>query len=142
MKVYADQIPPEGVTLEEATDPSVFELDTEIVKFKSPLRIKADIFKITNAVTVDVALHTFTTLTCSRCLKEFDVDFAKDLKLNYQVEKTDRIIDLTPDIRQEILLDYPIKPLCKPDCRGLCLCCGKNLNEAECGCKRDGQTNT
>ena len=33
-----------------------------------------------------------------------------------------------------ILLELPTKFLCKPDCKGLCHQCGKNLNEGKCGC--------
>ena len=38
---------------------------------------------------------------------------------------------------EEFSLALPVKPLCRPDCRGLCPECGKNLNEGACGCSRD-----
>ncbi|MDP2905278.1 MAG: DUF177 domain-containing protein [Candidatus Omnitrophota bacterium] len=44
------------------------------------------------------------------------------------------MIDLTEDIREGIMLDYPIKPLCKPDCSGLCPVCGADLNVHKCRC--------
>ncbi|MBI2324444.1 MAG: DUF177 domain-containing protein [Chloroflexi bacterium] len=37
-------------------------------------------------------------------------------------------IDLTPLIREEVILAMPLKPLCRPDCRGLCPVCGTDLN--------------
>ena len=37
-------------------------------------------------------------------------------------------IDLGPVVREYLMLEYPIKPLCKPDCQGLCTVCGENLN--------------
>ncbi len=39
-------------------------------------------------------------------------------------------IDLTPLIREEVILAMPLKPLCRPDCRGLCAVCGEDLNVA------------
>ena len=33
------------------------------------------------------------------------------------------------------LLETPISPVCKPDCQGLCMECGQNLNEKDCGHK-------
>ena len=128
MKIDINKIPLEGLTLEEQVNPSVLDLETDIVKFSGPIKIKAEVSKITNAITVSLSLNGLIHLNCSRCLKEFEVGLKKDLRLNYQVNRTEPIIDLDQDIREEIILDYPIKPLCNPDCRGLCPKCGKNLN--------------
>jgi uncharacterized protein len=38
-------------------------------------------------------------------------------------------IDLTPLLREELILATPLAPLCTPDCKGLCLVCGRDLNE-------------
>ena len=38
-------------------------------------------------------------------------------------------IDLTPLLREELFLATPLAPLCRPDCKGLCLTCGRDLNE-------------
>lgn len=35
---------------------------------------------------------------------------------------------------QDLLLTLPTKTLCREDCKGLCLKCGKNLNDEECIC--------
>ncbi|MDD5195443.1 MAG: DUF177 domain-containing protein, partial [Candidatus Omnitrophica bacterium] len=40
------------------------------------------------------------------------------------------------DIREEVLLNFPMKVLCKPDCKGLCPGCGANLNNEVCKCKQ------
>ena len=37
-------------------------------------------------------------------------------------------------VYDEILLNWPMKILCRPDCKGVCPVCGKNLNDGECGC--------
>jgi len=46
-------------------------------------------------------------------------------------------LDLASLLWEEFSLALPVKPLCKPDCRGLCPVCGKNLNEGACGCSPD-----
>lgn len=46
-------------------------------------------------------------------------------------------LDLASLLWEEFSLALPVKPLCKPDCRGLCPVCGKNLNEGACSCSRD-----
>ena len=170
MKIDINKIPLEGLTLEGEVNPSVLDVETDTVKFSEPIKIRAEVSKITNAVTVNLSLGGSIHLNCSRCLREFNVALKKVLRLNYQVDKTEpvidtstssfdklrtnpeqtkcvegslsvngersRTIDLDQDIREEIILDYPIKPLCNPDCKGLCPKCGKNLNEGGCNCKQ------
>ncbi|MDH2903577.1 MAG: YceD family protein [Actinomycetota bacterium] len=43
-------------------------------------------------------------------------------------------IDLAPMVRDAILLELPLAPLCRDDCRGLCPYCGIDRNEASCDC--------
>ena len=128
MKIDINKIPLEGLTLEEKVSPSALDLETDTVKLSGPIKIRAEVSRVTNAVTVGLSLSGSILLSCSRCLKEFNVALKKIPRLNYQVDKSEPIIDLDQDIREEIILDYPIKPLCNPDCKGLCPKCGKNLN--------------
>ncbi len=44
------------------------------------------------------------------------------------------IINLKDFLREQILLQVPMKPLCSDDCRGLCQYCGQDLNIAQCSC--------
>jgi uncharacterized protein len=39
------------------------------------------------------------------------------------------VVDITDDIRQEIILAYPMIPICQQNCKGLCPVCGQNLNQ-------------
>lgn len=43
-------------------------------------------------------------------------------------------LDLEAFLWEEFSLALPVKPLCRPDCKGLCPSCGKNLNEGPCAC--------
>ncbi len=45
----------------------------------------------------------------------------------------DAILDLEPLLREYMLLDFPMRPLCRPDCQGLCPVCGTDLNLSDCG---------
>jgi uncharacterized protein len=47
---------------------------------------------------------------------------------------TTKAVEVADEVRQSLLLALPVKPLCRPDCRGLCTRCGKNLNAGACGC--------
>lgn len=134
MKIEINRLQPEPLILEETASAASLDLETDINKFRSPLKIRAEVSKITNAITAKIALKGIMFLSCSRCLNEFDMGMEKDLLLNYAVDKEQLMLDLNPDIREEIILDYPLKPLCRIDCKGLCPKCGKNLNEGKCNC--------
>jgi uncharacterized protein len=92
-------------------------------------------------------------LECSRCLKEIRRTRREriealyvpetDLRVELQLKERDIdtlfydgvSIDLEQLVRDAIILSIPMNPHCKPDCKGLCPGCGRNLNEEECTCK-------
>ena len=134
MKININQVLPEGLALEEEVNPATLDLDTDIVRFHRPIKVKAEVYKIADTVTVELLLDASMCMICSRCLNEFEADFIKRMQLNYPVNELEPLIDLGPDIREEIILNYPIKPLCNSNCKGLCPQCGENLNEGGCSC--------
>lgn len=134
MKIDINKIPLEGLTLAEEFNPRELDIETDIIKFRTPVKIKARFTRVTNAVTVNLSLEALMHTSCSRCLDEFDIKSKKNIALNFQANSQEPVIDLGPQIREEIILDYPIKPLCKTDCKGLCPKCGKNLNQGGCTC--------
>ena len=54
------------------------------------------------------------------------------------LDETDFIIGYNLDTEKlvygELLVNWPMKTLCREDCKGICRKCGKNLNEGSCGC--------
>ncbi|MDR2140533.1 MAG: DUF177 domain-containing protein [Deltaproteobacteria bacterium] len=87
-------------------------------------------------------------LTCHRCLALFEdkigdtIEESVDLVAPGEeaadretvVEVVDNHFDLTPLLCELLWLSWPMKVLCRPDCLGLCLSCGANLNEGLCSC--------
>jgi uncharacterized protein len=85
-----------------------------------------------------------TILECVRCLKEFTYPLQwqfselyafrqKDVSESGLMLPEDAHIDLAPLLREYALLEIPIKPLHDPDCKGLCIECGQDLNIKDCG---------
>jgi uncharacterized protein len=138
VKVDIRRLPQEGsIKLEEVCSASILELDNEGVKLISPLHIQAEVSKDLGTINVNANIKTRISLTCSRCLDNFEKDINKELRFRYPINSTDSIVDLTDQIRQEIILsNIPIKPICSDSCKGLCPNCGKNLNSEECKCSK------
>jgi uncharacterized protein len=47
----------------------------------------------------------------------------------------DETVDLTALVRDAVVLELPLAPLCRDDCAGLCATCGQDRNEATCTCQ-------
>ena len=47
---------------------------------------------------------------------------------------SDETVDLGPLVRDALVLELPMAPLCRPDCAGLCPACGADRNVGDCGC--------
>jgi uncharacterized protein len=71
---------------------------------------------------------------CARCLDDVRITVSVK-KLCFHFEKVkDLEVDLTDDVREELLLAVPSCFYCSPDCKGICPVCGANLNREECSC--------
>ncbi len=124
------------VTLVESENPQGLDLEATGIQISSPIEIKAQVTKLQDTLDIKIALKTEAALQCSRCLNETDIVISKNMRLDYTITTQDTTIDISEDIRQELMLEYPLKPLCSLECKGLCVTCGKNLNEGPCGCKK------
>lgn len=134
MKIRINEIPNSGLALSESLDAIAWELNRPDISFAEPLKIRAFVTKNRESLSVEGEINSVFILTCSRCLKEFKKPLEKSIRLFFEL-KGENTIDISNGIREGILLDYPIKILCSKDCKGLCMKCGKDLNEGPCGCK-------
>lgn len=134
MKIKLNEVSKEGLSVKETYDADALDLVRGDLKFVSPIDVSAFITKEQDDLYAHIEASGMIEMICARCLAPYGMDFKREFDFSYDIRgKTS--LDLTADIRQEIILEYPIKPLCKPDCKGLCQSCGKNLNEGDCGCK-------
>ncbi len=72
---------------------------------------------------------------CSRCADWFhNILRVPDFVRSYVLSSENEAIDLTGDMREDILLALPMNSVCSSECRGLCPGCGVNLNKQACAC--------
>lgn len=73
---------------------------------------------------------------CARCADTFQCDLqVKDLCIMRE-KVAEQEVDLTEEIREELLLSVPMRFLCSEDCQGICNGCHVNLNQEKCKCKK------
>ena len=110
--------------------------------------------KTQEGVLVDAKLDVDAVLTCGRCLGEYPLNLTFDIEEEFflivdldtghsmsapvdsEGEQIDEAftLDLSEVVRQYIITNTPMKPLCSAECSGLCQSCGANLNLQECQC--------
>ena len=95
-------------------------------------------------------------LRCVRCLEDYDDPVKTDSSLMVEVRDQEREpdeelelqekdldllslsapeLDTKPLVMEQLQLGVPMKPLCRPECAGLCAECGKDLNQGPCDCR-------
>ncbi|MEE1027235.1 MAG: DUF177 domain-containing protein [Agathobacter sp.] len=135
-------------TVELALDSFESKLGTFAILRKSPVTLEisnqeSKRLLISGTVDIEVAIP------CDRCLEDvptnihFDIDKTLTIGENIvdeEMEETDYLIGFELDVEKlvyaEILVNWPMKVLCKDDCEGICRVCGMNLNKGTCNCER------
>jgi uncharacterized metal-binding protein YceD (DUF177 family) len=102
------------------------QLKDDMCRAEKPLRYDLQIQEIENELLVQGEVSLALQCECVRCLKKFEhtlelPNWTRLLPLEGE-EKTpvdNDCVDLTPFLREDILLEFPQHPLCETDCRGL-----------------------
>ncbi|MBI4301031.1 MAG: DUF177 domain-containing protein [Chloroflexi bacterium] len=130
-----------------------YELAAEKTELTPAIDGEVEFLRTHRSILVRGRLKTTLSMECGRCLDRFEYPLSLEFQEEYfpstdmvsgeavTEEKTSdliidahHVLDLTEVVRQLILLNTPMNPLCRPDCLGLCPYCGHNLNQGSCGC--------
>lgn len=125
-----------------------FEFDFPNIRLQSEMDLTsfhgvAKISRTPQGLLCQAHFHADILLDCVRCLEpaschldtEFDELYAFSSRTATEsnlILPDDAHIDLEPLVHEYLTIEIPIRPLCKPDCLGLCSICGENLNERGC----------
>ena len=140
IKINTSHILPDTPYLLDGTEPAdVLELPADA---DPPLAPAGDITYHLSAVMAGADLIVTGSASvplatvCARCLDDIRVPISvKNLCFHFEKVR-DLEVDLTEDVREELLLAVPSCFYCSPDCKGICPMCGANLNHASCACDR------
>jgi uncharacterized protein len=146
-----------GVTklLRDSSEPLHFELEGRIkdafVSFsKVPegehVTITGVVEPVHQGLLVTATIKTTWQGSCVRCLEQaegpIEVDVVELFEEEGQGEEdtyhlSGDILDLSELVKDFVVLELPVVPLCSKSCKGLCVNCGQNLNEEACSCSKD-----
>ena len=160
MKINIGHIPEDGLNLHFEKDGEWFQNalpEKEKKEFSLQIAdVVCSVKKLRDTVFVEGSLETTVATNCCRCLElanfpvmsNFRYTFApagnqprdeqelhsEDLEFGFYEGD---IIDLDDLLFEQIMLQIPIKVLCKDTCKGLCPHCGTDLNTAKCNCQTE-----
>lgn len=146
-----DVLTSEGKVVEKQADTEITELHCRMgdfpVRDKTPLSLTLTNLGI-NKAAVRGRMELTLAMNCDRCLKpvlqKITLDFTRQVcgsdEYEGDTEEDDQNfmdgyqLNVDDLIKNECFMNLPVKVLCKPDCKGICLMCGKDLNTGKCDC--------
>ena len=152
MKIQIPDIPEEGLEVD-----LVEELGIEGISLVSPVKARLSITRVAAEVMVSGDMSVERDNVCSRCLKGFRQ--VQELPVNVVYHPVEEIgaekhelrddemdmgfyggdeLDLHDLLREQVMLNAQMKPLCDEACKGLCPKCGTELNTGTCTCEEHG----
>ena len=142
---------PVSFDLEPKTDSHNHFSGLTDVRFTEPVRVAGTITNTAGYIRMVLTLSVDYIAPCARCLEDVSGSFSFDVERTVVTPKMteglteDRIDELVivedgfldiDELLLEVLeLSFPFRFLCREDCKGLCVRCGKNLNHGDCGCE-------
>lgn len=153
MKIRAADLGPEGLHVEAPLRIGPLRSDAgEAIPVREVL-VRGRVVRTQRGLHFGGTLAAKATVSCARCLAPFELTVDRELDLHYAFKpprdrelqipddemdlgflEADDGLDLAWMAAEQIYLEIPMKPLCKPACRGLCACCGADLNREGCRC--------
>ncbi len=155
MKILIKELVGHPRTFNFALTPAELELSDEAIEFPIPVNITLRVSTLgEKQVMAEGNADTTINTHCVRCLEPLKMPLSAEIHARYEDDKNllspesqllgteDELlayfdgesIDPTPQIREALMLELPLLPLCTDGCHGLCPICGANLNTAPCGC--------
>mgnify|MGYP001137490896 FL=1 len=152
MLVDIDRLPAEGLAVSRDFEFLSLDLVEENAVFLEPAHAELTVRLYGDEVRVQGRVTARLSFVCSRCLTPFEFPVDSRFDLVYLPEELDglseelcdekmdqmfyreRRLDLRVVVLEQLNLTFPAKPLCAPDCEGICAVCGEIIRDAKCSC--------
>jgi uncharacterized protein len=155
MQIWLDQVRDEPFNWEETQSISPEILERPELAELGPVSWKGQVLHTDPGFFLRAKLSYEQTLCCDRCLKPIVERSEPDVELMILVERgpggggehelhekdlgvlylEGEVLQTDPILIEQLQLNVPMKPLCRPDCQGLCPHCGADLNVGSCSCE-------
>ena len=118
------------------------------VPAEAPVAAEVTLDSVQGGIEVAASIRAPWQAECRRCLRRIDGELSCQVRELYRPRSPEDAVDededtyplegdyldLRPLVRDAVLLELPLAPLCRPDCQGLCPECGADRNTEACQC--------
>lgn len=130
MKIHLKQIPAEGLHLEGEEDCPIPELEADGIHCAGPLHYDLEVGVSSGALWANGSLRQPVEMICVACLEKFVNDITVPAFALHKELHGPETVDLTPFIREDLLLNLPGHPRCDRDGGRVCKAASKTLDIA------------
>ena len=148
MKVLNE--PDSQIEVNDTIDVSSIVLEEGVNSFPDGAKVSVTLKNIMDCVTLSLKCECEYVSECARCLAPVKQMISFSFESIVKVDENEEMLidedavvidssnqlDVDELVSGLILMNLPMKVLCREDCKGICPKCGKDLNEGECGCEK------
>jgi uncharacterized protein len=158
MRIWLDQVREEPINWDETERVAVASLDRQELSELGPISWRGQVVFADPGFYLRGHLSYDQILSCNRCLAPIHEPASSEVELMILVERPGskgeergehelkegdmgvlwldgEILETRPILLEQLQLNIPMKPLCRPDCKGLCPVCGGDRNRVACSCE-------
>ena len=136
IRIETTQIGEDGYSVSGEESGDLLELlHDPVARNPGPISYELTVESAGTELVVQGQVEVSLELLCSRCAHFFSTTARVSSFLHtYESAEHPEFLDVSADVREDLLLEIPGFPLCHEGCKGLCAQCGQDLNVGRCGC--------
>lgn len=119
MKIEVAKLGSSRLNIKEDIEASLWGMDSPDIKFRNNIGLDCNFLRDGDTIVVEGEIATEKEIICSRCLNSSIQKTKQRFKGVYLLEDIGSELNIDNDLREEILIKFPMKILCSPDCKGL-----------------------
>jgi uncharacterized protein len=142
IKIPVAKLDRDGIDVSGSLPPSFLDIEeSEIISCPNNSEYQLHVALVNNGILLTGSISTVVALQCGRCLIQFEKKVENKEICRFYEKVTESELDVTEDLREDLIVNFPLNSLCNENCKGLCPVCGGNLNETQCKCKKSEPEN-
>jgi len=119
MKVSVKDITEDPTTVEDVVSAAEWDMDSADTRFVDGIRMVGRFSLAGSEILAEITVDMTKEITCNRCLEVVVHKETQHIVLSYERSKLGDTLDVDQDVREEILLNWPMKVLCSEECKGI-----------------------
>jgi len=137
MKIRVRDVVSAGIRLEYVVKPEEINVAGEdFIEPENPIKVVADLQRAGDFILGKLAVTFIGENYCARCLEHVTRENTSHYEVELEIHDGDEWLDLGAKVREEMLVEYSPRTLCREDCKGICPDCGADLNTEQCECNK------